>query len=224
MEGNTMKRKTEPFFTNYRLNQRRRKSLRGWVIFLLFYTVTLSLYDVDAAETKNLGMLETQIQQQPSIESLIEYAYQENPSIQVTREAWQATLENYRIETGLPDPELMVTYYPEPLETRLGPQDWNANISQKIPFPGKLFKAGEIVETEARIAKLNLDKTVRDIIVSIRESFYELIYIRKAKQVANQNMKLLEHLRKESSGISATTQTRVIAQPARAFQVGNESV
>jgi outer membrane protein TolC len=90
----------------------------------------------------------------------------------------------------------MVTYYPEPIETRLGPQDWNASLSQKIPFPGKLSKAGEIVETEARIAKLNLDKTVRDIIVSVRESFYELIYIRKAQKVADQNMKLLEHLRK----------------------------
>ena len=90
----------------------------------------------------------------------------------------------------------MITYFPEPIETRLGPQDWNASISQNIPFPGKLSKAGEIVETEAHIAKLKLDLTIQKLVQSIRESFHELIYIRKAKLIAHENLKLLEHLRK----------------------------
>ena len=66
-------------------------------------------------------------------------------------------MENYRVTTGYPDPQLMVTWFPEPIETRLGPQDWNAQISQMIPFPGKLSKAGELVAAEARIARLKLD-------------------------------------------------------------------
>jgi outer membrane protein TolC len=49
---------------------------------------------------------------------------------------------------------------------------------------------------EARIAKLDLDKAVRDVTVSIRESFYEFMYIRKAKQVTGENIQLLNHLRK----------------------------
>jgi len=129
---------------------------------------------------------------------LVQYAYRNNPSIREAREAWRATIEQYRLETAYPDPEIMMTYFPEPLETRLGPQDWNANLTQKIPFPGKLTKAGEVVEAEARIAKLNVDKTIRDIIVSIRESFYELSYIRQAQTAADQNLKLLNHLRKIS--------------------------
>jgi len=129
---------------------------------------------------------------------LVQYAYRNNPSIREAREAWRATIEQYRLETAYPDPEIMMTYFPEPLETRLGPQDWNANLTQKIPFPGKLTKAGEVVEAEARIAKLNVDKTIRDIIVSIRESFYELSYIHQAQTAADQNLKLLNHLRKIS--------------------------
>jgi len=131
-----------------------------------------------------------------TLEDLINYAYEHNPSIRAARQEWRATLENYRIVTGYPDPQFNFTYYPDPIETRLGPQDWNANLSQKIPFPGKLSKAGEVVESEARIANLRLDKTVRQVVKSVKESYYELKYIRKAKRVADENLKLLQHLRK----------------------------
>ena len=131
-----------------------------------------------------------------TLEDFINYAYQKNPSIRAARQAWRATLENYRVVTGYPDPQFTFTYYPDPIETRLGPQDWNATLTQNIPFPGKLSKAGEIVESEARIANLKLDKTVRGVVMSIRESYHELGYIREAKRIANENLKLLNHLRK----------------------------
>jgi len=165
-------------------------------IFLLLVNTRSNLFGLEGPIDEELTQLETKIVELVTIGDLIEYAYKNNPSIQEAREAWNATVESYGIATGYPDPELMATYYPNPLETRLGPQDWNANLTQKIPFPGKLSKAGEIVEMEARLAKLNLDKTVRDLIVSIRGSFYELNYIRQARVVAAQNMELLGHLRK----------------------------
>jgi cobalt-zinc-cadmium efflux system outer membrane protein len=65
-----------------------------------------------------------------------------------------------------------------------------------IPFPGKLTKAGKVDEFVARIARIQLDQAIRDVIISIRESVYELYYIRNAKQIARQNEKLLDHLRK----------------------------
>ncbi|MFC1822319.1 TolC family protein [Thermodesulfobacteriota bacterium] len=131
-----------------------------------------------------------------ALEDLIHYALQNNPSIRATKEAWKATVENFRVMTGYPDPQLMVSYYPEPIETRLGPQDWNVNLSQTIPFPGKLSKAGEVVEAETRIAKLRLDKTTREVLKSIKQSYHELHYIREAKRIAGENLKLLNHLRK----------------------------
>ena len=168
-----------------------------WYLLLAVFTIRPALFQQSAfAEQTPIKDLDARLTQTATIRDLIQYAYAQNPSIQEAREAWQATVENFRLVTGYPDPELMVSYYPNPIETRLGPQDWNASISQKIPFPGKLSKAGEVVEAEARIAKLDLDKTVRNIIFSIRESFHELLYIRKAKQVTAQNIKLLAHLRK----------------------------
>ncbi|HIJ56959.1 MAG TPA: TolC family protein [Deltaproteobacteria bacterium] len=169
-----------------------RRRLFMLIIAGLFFTPLVSV-----AET-NLNDLDARLSGTVILGDLVEYAYRNNPSIWEAREAWRATIEQYRLETAYPDPEIMMTYFPDPLETRLGPQDWNANLTQKIPFPGKLSKAGEVVEAEARIAKLNVDKTIRDIIVSIRESFYELSYIRQAQTAADQNLKLLDHLRKIS--------------------------
>lgn len=127
---------------------------------------------------------------------LIRYAYEHNPSLQVAREAWTATVEKYRVVTGYPDAELMITYFPDPIETRLGPQDWNASLGLKIPFPGKLSQAGEAVAAEARIAQLQLDLAVRNMIVDIRETLAELRYNQTAREVAQQNLELVEHLRK----------------------------
>ena len=140
--------------------------------------------------------MDTRLTQTVSVADLVTYAYLNNPSIQSAKEAWKATVEKYRLETGYPDPQFSATYFPEPIETRLGSQDWKFDLSQVIPFPGKLSKAGEIVQVDARIAKLGLDKAVRDVAVSIRESFYEFGYIRKAKQVTGENIQLLNHLRK----------------------------
>ena len=147
---------------------------------------------------------------QVTINSLIDYAIQSNTKIVEAREAWKATIENRRVATGLPDPQFMFTYFPDPIETRLGPQDWNATLSQAIPFPGKLIKAGDIVDRDSEVARLNLDKTIRDTATNVKIAFYELFYIRNAQKVAVQNIKLIEHLRKIGETVYAEDQAALI--------------
>jgi outer membrane protein, heavy metal efflux system len=65
-----------------------------------------------------------------------------------------------------------------------------------IPFPGKLSKAGELVAADARIARLKLDGAIKETILAVRESYYELWYIRQARAVTRHNAGLLDHLRK----------------------------
>ena len=164
--------------------------------FIVILSVGVSNSLSFAEEKLSRAQLDAHLTQTVRVADLVSYAYRENPSILSAKEAWKATVERYRLAAGYPDPQFTATYFPEPIETRLGPQDWNMNLSQVIPFPGKLSKAGEVVQVEARIAKLGLDRAVRDVIVSIRESFYEFMYIRKAKLVTGENIQLLNHLRK----------------------------
>jgi outer membrane protein TolC len=145
-----------------------------------------------------------------TLNRLIKYAIQSNTKIVEAREAWKATIENRRVAIGLPDPQFMFTYFPDPIETRLGPQDWNASLSQTIPFPGKLMKAGDIVDKDSEVAKLNLDKAIRDTATNVKIAFYELSYIRKAQKVASQNIKLIEHLRKVSETVYSEDQAALI--------------
>jgi outer membrane protein, heavy metal efflux system len=129
-----------------------------------------------------------------TIPELVFYAYDNNPEILAAKQTWKSTSEKYSIVTGYPDPEISVTYYPKPIETRVGPQDWNATISQVVPFPGKLSKAGEVAQVEAQIAKLNLDTVVRNITTSISQSYHELFYIQEARKIAQHNANLLDML------------------------------
>jgi outer membrane protein TolC len=145
-----------------------------------------------------------------TLNRLIDSAIQSNTKIVEARETWKATIEKRRIATGLPDPQLMFTYFPDPIETRLGPQDWNASLSQAIPFPGKLMKAGDMVDKDAEVARLNLDKTIRDTATNVKAAFYELFYIRTAQKVAAENMKLVQHLRKVGETVYAEDQAALI--------------
>ena len=175
-------------------------------LFALLLTFSINAYAASENASAKPAAKFALPEEKVKIGALLRYAYENNPSIQAARQGWKATLENYRVATGYPDPQIMVTYFPEPIETRLGPQDWNASISQMIPFPGKLRTAGDMVKADVRIARLNLDKTIRNITTSILESFYELGYIREAKRIADKNSELLKLLRKTSE--TAYTQNR----------------
>ena len=172
-------------------------------LWLALFALTVSLVwpcgpghaRMPSPELPSAEELQRRLADQVTIQDMIAYAYIQNPDIAAGRAAWRAKVESYRVVTGLPDPQLMATYFQEPLQTRLGPQDWNLTLSQKIPFPGKLSKAGEVVKTEAHIARLELDKTVRTIAADIHASAHELIYIRAARNIAAQNAVLLDQLR-----------------------------
>ena len=173
--------------------------LRGaiFLVIILFMFVTISPLRAESQfdiEEEKFFLPQESV----TIGDLVQYAYQNNPSIVEAREDWKASIEQYRVTEGYPDPKLNFTYFIDPIETRLGPQDWNATLSQKIPFPGRLSRAGEVAMADAEIARLQFDKAIRDVIVATRESFYELYYIRKAKIIIEKNEDLLDHMRKVS--------------------------
>ena len=157
-----------------------------------------------------------------TVENLIAHAYLNNPSIREAREAWRQTVEQYRINTGYPNPELKFSYFPEPIETRLGPQDWVASLNQRIPFPGKLSQAGKVVEADARVAHIKLDRTVKEVMASVRRTFYELLYIRTAGRVVAQNRRLLEHLRKVGETAYAKDRASLMDMVKAQSQLGTD--
>ena len=154
--------------------------------------------------------LEAKIVQGPGLADLLAYAYQTNPRIRAAREEWHAKIERYRVETTYEDPEIMAEgmYMTRGIGGTARPEDWKIGLTQTIPFPGKLRKAGEVATAEARIGRLNSDATVRDVTVQIRESYHELLYLKDARRIATQNRDLLDQMRKV--GETAYAQNRAV--------------
>lgn len=169
------------------------------VMFALFFLS--SAPSAPAAEPPGLEELEKKLAEGASVADLVNYAYKTNAMIQAARQSWKGVVERYRVETAYPDPELGFSSYPKPLMAT-----YEVMISQMIPFPGKLSQMGEVVKAEIEMARLELDKALRDTIVGIRESYHELFYIKEAKKVVALNRDLLEHIRK--AGETAYAQDR----------------
>ncbi|MFO8083313.1 MAG: TolC family protein [Desulfobacterales bacterium] len=160
--------------------------------FFMFLIISSLLWIAPSKSQSSDVLLETEI----SISELTAYAYENNPEINAAKQAWKAAVEKQKVVTGYPDPQISVTYFPKPIETLGGPHDWSASVSQMIPFPGKLSKAGEVAETDAMIAKLDMNKAVRDTNYSIKQAYYELLYIQEARKITQLNANLLDGLRK----------------------------
>lgn len=168
----------------------------GWQTLILVSALALISVRPVVAQQETGKQTEASTGQLQSLSDLVNHAVAFNPGIDGARQKWRSAIENYRLAVGLPDPQLMVTYFPEPIETRLGPQDWNAALSFKLPYPGKLYQKGRVAQADASVAQIQLSKTIRDVVVSVRESYHELTYIREARKVAVTNAELLNHIRK----------------------------
>jgi outer membrane protein, heavy metal efflux system len=182
-------RKMKPVFFMINSGGCKMRWIRTGILFWVgFYLVFANLCHGD--EPSTVAAIENRFSPSLSLPDLLEFAYVNNPSISASRESWQIFIENYRIGKSYPDPQLMTAFYPSPIETRLGPQDWNLTLSQAIPFPGTLSQRGKVLEKEVRISKLKLDKTVKAMVTQVASAYYELAYVQTAIGVAKANLDL----------------------------------
>ncbi len=201
-----------------------RKIISRAVVFLILMALSLVLpaWGSDGTPTEKeaggLADLEKQIAGQPTLSDLVAYAYLASPMIKAARAEWRAAVEKYRIDTAFDDPELMLEgmYVPEMYSDPFNPDDWEVTLTQPLPLPGRLAKAGVVASVEAGIARLRLDSTVRDATLRLRESYHELLYLREAKRLAVANRDLLDQLRKVGETAVSNRATLVDIMKAQA--------
>ena len=183
-----------------------RKFVRSGVFIIPILVIFgVGVFQATAAENET-AVLEARIAGSPSLRDLLSLVYQASPEVKAAKASWRGSIEKYRVETGYPDPTITTIYYPYDPSRDWGNKRFEAMFSQTIPFPGKLAAAGRVAETESEMARLELDRTVRDVAVKIRESYHELQYIREAIRIADHNRLALEHLR--NIGETAYAQNR----------------
>ena len=182
-----------------------------WPKFLAIPSMIILVIVVSFAQATQVtadepDVLEARIAGSPSLRDLLSLVYQSSPVVKEAKASWRVAIEKYQVETGYPDPLLTTTYWPSDPSRNWGNKRFETEFLQIIPFPGKLAAAGRVAETESNMARLELDRTVRDLAVKVRESYHELQYIREAVRIADHNRLALEHIRK--IGETAYTQNR----------------
>ena len=130
---------------------------------------------------------------------LIRLAVERNPGIKAARAEWRAAIEELPQATALPDPMVQFDYFGANVETRVGPQEYRYGVSQAFPFPGTLRQAVQVASGEVRIKRTQYDRAARDLVVDLKLSYHELVYLRKAQEITRQNQELLNHILKAAN-------------------------
>lgn len=94
-------------------------------------------------------------------------ALAENPSIQAAQDRARAQAERIAQVMALPDPMLKTKTLPEPIRTAEGDNFFILGVSQKLPVPEKLDRAGRMALDETRMALERLEETRLSVIAQV---------------------------------------------------------
>jgi outer membrane protein, heavy metal efflux system len=134
---------------------------------------------------------ESQLEKNPSLETVEQYAREHNPAIRAAFEAWRAAESRITVERSYENP--IVAYMPDTgnmAETRAGPQTNGLSVSQKVPFPGKLTLKGKIAGQQAQAARENVEVVIQETLRRVRRSYAGFYFAIRALGVTTDTMVL----------------------------------
>lgn len=126
--------------------------------------------------------------------ALVRAVLRRNPSVQSARWAWRAALERFPQETSLDDPLLGYGVAPASFGSHAVDGAHKVDLSQRLPFPGKLSLRGEIVLAEAEAAEHDLEAVRQRLATMASLLFDELYFLDRALEINAEHQQLLEEL------------------------------
>ncbi len=127
-------------------------------------------------------------------EALVRAVLQRNPSLRAAQAAWRAALARYPQETSLEDPMLGVGLGPRSFAASEVRDAWRTDVSQQIPFPGKLGLRGEIALGEADAAAGDFEAARLQLATVASLLFDDYYLAARALEVEEHHVALLEEL------------------------------
>lgn len=139
-----------------------------------------------------LSMLGTGLFGQENLTAYLQIAADNNPGLKATFNDYMAAMEKVPQVGTLPNPNIAFGYFVQPVETRVGPQEWRFNIAQSFPWFG-LLAAKEDVATEMANAKYELfENTKSNLFFEVKTAYYNYYFIIKAIEITEGNIEILE--------------------------------
>lgn len=128
------------------------------------------------------------------LENILKEALVTNPGIAADRTTATGAEVMAQAADRLPDPTLGVGYSPVAIETRGGPQRVRATVEQAFPFFGKRGLRKDVAQSEANLAGKRAEMTAADVILAVKEAFWEVYRIDRAIDIATKEGLLIDQI------------------------------
>lgn len=128
------------------------------------------------------------------LDSLITEALANNPGVQASYNNWKAAQHRVKQVSVLPDPMMRYTYFGESVETKVGPQEHKYGVSQRVPFPGKLYLEAKMQSRRARMLREKYEAAKREVVKDIKFTYYDIYWTDKAIEITEEEKGILENL------------------------------
>ncbi len=128
-------------------------------------------------------------------EGLVREVLRRNPSLEALRHAWRAALEEFPQETSLDDPSASYGAAPRSFGSSAVRPGNKAELSQRLPFPGKLSLRGEIALASAEAAEGDFEAARRRLAETASWLFDDYYVVARAVEINDEHTRLLEELR-----------------------------
>lgn len=140
--------------------------------------------------------LALELPRKPTAEDYLLVAVSRNPRLRrARREAEAAGFEIAQV-TSLPDPFLaLVPPTGQLTETAAGQVDSAIGVSQKIPFPGKLYARGRVASHAAAVTYEAYRGTLLQLTADVRGAYYMLYFADRAIELTTRSNDLLRDFR-----------------------------
>jgi outer membrane protein TolC len=131
-------------------------------------------------------------------EALVRAVLQRNPTLRSAAAGWRAALARYPQETSLADPMLGMGLGPRSFAASEVRDSWRADVSQELPFPGKLSLRGEVALGEADAVAGDFE-AVRLQLATVTSLLYDDYYLAaRTLEVEEHHVTLLEELERSA--------------------------
>jgi cobalt-zinc-cadmium efflux system outer membrane protein len=144
----------------------------------------------------SLLLLIFSVSAQDVLDSYLIKAAENNPGLKARFNEYMAALEVAPQVKALPDPQVAFGYFIQPVETRVGPQEFRISASQMFPWFGTL-KAKENVAIQTAKAKYEaFEETKSKLFNEVRGTYYNLYFNWKATEIVKENIQILNTFQK----------------------------
>ena len=150
-------------------------------------------------ETLPVPKQQEEIRHELSLAGLVAEVLARNPSLAQMAAAWEAASARYPQVTSLDDPMFAAGLAPASFGSNSVEPGYRVELSQKLPFPGKLRLRGQTALAEASAAGNDLEDMRVQLVETAKLAFYEYFLVDRALAVNGDGLEILARLRQNAA-------------------------